>query len=252
MFRNASRAAMSAMVVLCCSNAIGVAQTGKAYTTADYAQAEKFMDYNVKPLVYHSVEHPAWLPDGRFWYRDAGPDGVTYMLVDPAKGTKAPAFDQAKIAAALNAAVGSGQLSLSSPLDPNHLSIDDLALEDGDRTVILTIGQKRVRCGQSGAGGCKSAGEVLPKAYNLSPDGKKAVFIRDSNLWTRDIASGRETQLTTDGVPDFGYATDNASATPPTTRGGLTATNPFWIGRRIRRRLQRFRWISARSRGCTW
>jgi len=59
MFRNASRAAMSAMVVLCCSNAIGVAQTGKAYTTADYAQAEKFMDYNVKPLVYHSVEHAA-------------------------------------------------------------------------------------------------------------------------------------------------------------------------------------------------
>ena len=43
-----------------------------------------------------------------------------------------------------------------------------------------------------------------------SPDGKLGAFIRDENLWVRDLASGRETQLTTDGVKDFGYATDNA------------------------------------------
>src|SRR5882762_7612115 len=43
-----------------------------------------------------------------------------------------------------------------------------------------------------------------------SPDGKSAAFIRDYNLWVRDIAGGRETQLTTDGQKDFGYATDNA------------------------------------------
>lgn len=44
----------------------------------------------------------------------------------------------------------------------------------------------------------------------LSPDGKKAVFIKDWNLWLRDVASKKETQLTTDGVKDYGYATDNA------------------------------------------
>ncbi|MEO6405428.1 MAG: DPP IV N-terminal domain-containing protein [Ferruginibacter sp.] len=43
-----------------------------------------------------------------------------------------------------------------------------------------------------------------------SPDGKKAVFIKEWNLWVRDIATKKETQLTTDGVKDFGYATDNA------------------------------------------
>ena len=43
-----------------------------------------------------------------------------------------------------------------------------------------------------------------------SPDGKRAAFIRDYNLWVRDIATGRETRLTTDGQKDFGYATDNA------------------------------------------
>ncbi len=48
---------------------------------------------------------------------------------------------------------------------------------------------------------------------SVSPDGKKAAFIRDWNLWMRDFASGKETQLTIDGVKDFGYATDNAGWT---------------------------------------
>src|SRR6266704_2537038 len=48
------------------------------------------------------------------------------------------------------------------------------------------------------------------RAESLSPDGKRAAFIRSYNLWVRDVATGRETQLTTDGQKDFGYATDNA------------------------------------------
>ena len=47
----------------------------------------------------------------------------------------------------------------------------------------------------------------------LSPDGKRAAFIRNYNLWVRDIVTGKETQLTKDGAKDFGYATDNAGWT---------------------------------------
>ncbi|MFT4094239.1 MAG: DPP IV N-terminal domain-containing protein [Niabella sp.] len=43
-----------------------------------------------------------------------------------------------------------------------------------------------------------------------APDGKKEVFIRDWNLWVRDLETKKEIQLTTDGVKDYGYATDNA------------------------------------------
>jgi dipeptidyl-peptidase-4 len=45
------------------------------------------------------------------------------------------------------------------------------------------------------------------------PDKKMTAFIRDYNLWVREVATGAETQLTTDGVKDFGYATDNAGWT---------------------------------------
>jgi dipeptidyl-peptidase 4 len=43
-----------------------------------------------------------------------------------------------------------------------------------------------------------------------SPDGKKTAYIKDWNLWIRDVASKIETPLTIDGIKDFGYATDNA------------------------------------------
>ena len=48
---------------------------------------------------------------------------------------------------------------------------------------------------------------------SLSPDGKKAAFIKDWNLWVRDMDTKKETQLTTDGIKDYGYATDNAGWT---------------------------------------
>jgi dipeptidyl aminopeptidase/acylaminoacyl peptidase len=46
-----------------------------------------------------------------------------------------------------------------------------------------------------------------------SPDRKKAVYIKDWNLWVKDFEKRTDTQLTTDGVKDFGYATDNAGWT---------------------------------------
>ena len=44
----------------------------------------------------------------------------------------------------------------------------------------------------------------------ISPDGKKAILIKEYNLYVKDVASGKLTQLTTDGIKDYGYATDNA------------------------------------------
>lgn len=50
----------------------------------------------------------------------------------------------------------------------------------------------------------------IPRAEVVSPDGSKVAFIRDWNLWVRNISTGVELQLTTDGIENFGYATDNA------------------------------------------
>lgn len=77
---------------------------------------------------------------------------------------------------------------------------------DGTSQVFTDQTKFNAAIGVTPAGGAQNrrANEVL------SPDGKRSVFIRDWNLWVRDIATGRETQLTKDGVKDYGYATDNA------------------------------------------
>jgi dipeptidyl aminopeptidase/acylaminoacyl peptidase len=68
------------------------------------------------------------------------------------------------------------------------------------------------RAAENGRGGRGGAG-AAPRSDVPSPDGKRTAFIRDWNLWVRDSATGQETALTTDGVHDFGYATDNAGWT---------------------------------------
>jgi dipeptidyl aminopeptidase/acylaminoacyl peptidase len=179
------------------------AQQSRQYTTADYAQAERFMSYNVIPLAAQGTVRPKWLEDGRFWYRDTGSDGWTYVLVDPAKKTKSPAFDHAKLTAALKAA------DPQIKDDARHLHITDLELSNHDTDLLLTLGRRQFRCDLTAAGTCTQV-KTPPGAVSLSPDKKTAAFIRDWNLWVRDVATGKETQLTSDGVKDFGYATDNA------------------------------------------
>src|ERR1051325_2771974 len=74
------------------------------FTAADYSRAEKSLAYNTTPLVFGSGVRPTWLPDERFWYRNTTAAGTEFILVDPAKGTRQPAFDHAKLAGALSLA----------------------------------------------------------------------------------------------------------------------------------------------------
>jgi hypothetical protein len=86
--------------------AIASVSAQQKFTAADSARAEKLMGYNTTPLVLRSGARPNWLPDERFWYRVTTADGAEFVLVDPVKGTRAPAFDHAKFAAALSTATG--------------------------------------------------------------------------------------------------------------------------------------------------
>ena len=74
----------------------GSAQQPRQYSDQDYANAEKFMAYNVNPLAYKGQVNAQWLDDDRFWYREVDDSGITYVMVDPAKGSRTPLFDRRK------------------------------------------------------------------------------------------------------------------------------------------------------------
>lgn len=168
-------------------------------TVADYARAESFLGRETSGLVFRASVRPNWLARDRFWYRNAVPGGVEHVLVDPASGSRAPAFDHARLAAALATVADTTYAPLGLPVR----RIDDA--EGGGLAVYLDS----LACIDYACAPVAPAPEPSPDAI-ASPDGAKEAFIRDHNLWVRDRASGTETQLTTDGVEDYGYATNNA------------------------------------------
>jgi len=178
----------------------------RVLTADDYKHAEKFMAYNVRPLVFHDVRGK-WLPEDRYLFRDTGPVGSEFVIFDAARGSRQPAFDQAKIAAALSAAAGASYNAAHLPFMTFEFSADG-------KSISFHLKGQQWTCDLQGS---KCAAEPKPAKTaaerpeeEISPDGKSAAFIRDYNIWLRDVATNQETQLTTDGVKDFGYATDNA------------------------------------------
>ncbi len=194
------------------------AQQRNALTAKDYGHAESFLSYHTEQLIDHGNVRPNWLADDKFWYRTLTPQGSEFILVDPVKKTRNAAFNQQKLAKALSAATGKSYQAAMLPFtdfsfSPNGKSIvfqangqqwnydlqNDKVMADTSFTP-----KKSVR----GEGRRQFTGNEV-----LSPDGKKAAFIKDYNLWVRDVQTRQETQLTTDGMKDFGYATDNAGWT---------------------------------------
>jgi dipeptidyl-peptidase-4 len=174
-------------------------------TAADYARAERYLSPGTNPLVYGANVRPTWLTDDKLWYRNAIPEGFEYVLVDPAKKTRARAFDQAKLAAALSAAA-------DTAYEAFHLPFTQFDLALAGQSIQFDIGARSFTCDIAGTRCTAAQRRALVANRNsvLSPDGKRIAFIRNFNLWVRDAVTGRETQLTTDGVKDNGYATDNA------------------------------------------
>ena len=185
-----------------------------ALTAADYARAERFMPYNTAPLVFSSGVRPNWLTDERFWYSKSTAEGTEFVLVDSARGTRAPVFDHSKVAAALSAAAGTS-------FDAHHLPFTEFDLSTDGQAISFSASGRRWRCNLQ-TNKCTAEANPISSVqpsrgvgrglglYVLSPDKSRAAFVRDFNLWVRDIATGKEMQLTSDGVKDFGYATDNA------------------------------------------
>ena len=203
----------------------------RVVTAADYAKAERSMtNVAVTALAAAGQVTPNWLPNDRFWYRTG--DGQ-FLLVDPVKRTKLPAFDHAKVAAALSAAV-------HRSIDGTHLPFTRIAFTKDNKSIMVADSGKEWSCGitgsectalaagsipqpaasadnggfggRGGRGGAGGGGNVSSdgKPLNMSPDASRGVFIRDGNLWVKAMAGGQESQLTTDAQKDFGYATNNA------------------------------------------
>lgn len=198
---------------------IATAQEHTALSVRDYERAERMLDYKTDPLVDNTWSRMNWLPDKRVWYRVVSAKGSEFILVNPARGSRSAAFDQQKLAAALSTASGKEYTAYALPFLTFNYTADSKA-------ILFTVAGQRWKCDlDSYACTVDNSTAALPNntiklnarrdrtneiPEVISPNGKYAALLKADNLWIREIASGQETQLTTDGVKDFGYATDNA------------------------------------------
>jgi len=179
----------------------------KSLGESDYRRAEKMLSAHTSQFVYGADVRPQWIDDTHFWYNNSIPGGNEFILVDIASMDRKEAFDHGELARLLSE-------ESSEDYDASQLPFRTIEFSEDRGSIFFSF---------RGESYSYNIGEniLLEEEVNetdtrnavLSPDGSKAAFIRDYNLWMRDMDNGRETQLTFDGYRDLSYATNNAGWT---------------------------------------
>lgn len=174
-----------------------------------YQQAAH-LDSIIRGKAYKTTVRPHWLPNGKsFWYKNYLKDStVEFIMVDAVKGTKAPAFDHAKLAAALQ------------QYDAKHLPVTDLIIEKNVLKFAIKeqwYDYKNGRCTSIPAPiihNTPAAFRQIPRwafhddntaSDTSSPNKEWVTTIHNGNVFLKAGSSSDSVQLTTDGNTDQPY-----------------------------------------------
>ncbi len=196
-------AASAASLIVGCSPASvsNGSITGETVTLADYQRAEQMLAANTAPLIVDNILDQYWQSGDRLVYKKSTSTGSDYVIVDATSNSRAGLFDLARLA------IGLADYS-EQELDNNDLELSRIALATAQPVVEFDFEERRYRLNLDDY--VLQQLEASPDNEFISPDGSKAAFIEDHNLWLRDTATNSITQLTFDGEQNYGYATNNA------------------------------------------
>jgi hypothetical protein len=190
---------------------VAVIQSAAQGTLEDYQRAQRFLPGNLRHQVFAADARPDWIEKtNRFWYRRVGPKGTEFVLVDAEKNTSASAFDHARLAAALSRAT-------KREYKPTELPFDGIEFVNEGKAIRFQVIDEQWTCGLDNCE-CKQEPAANPNE-SLSPDKRWAAYIKDHNLYLRDVSTGQIAQLTQDGVVGWDYATPLPSLQPMVEQG---------------------------------
>lgn len=177
-------------------------------TVEDYNRAYALREkYNAKHVLYAGVV-PHWVDQtSAFWYVRQTEKGKEYVKVDAASKKRTALFDQQKMAAALTEKAGREINAYNLPLQNCQLniSLDTLRFQLDGKFWAYSIKNNRLL----DEGAIPSRGkerhwmEVDDEKEGspvTSPDGKWTAFIKNDNVYVREVATGKEKQLSQDGT----------------------------------------------------
>lgn len=195
----------------------------------NYALASRFSPDKVNKFLFSTSVDPHWLKlSDRFWYVYENREGKYWYVVDAAKGTKRPMFDQVRLAAELTKIV-------KDPFDAQHLPIENLKFNADENSIQFEVkstidevkkdtttastGTNRRGARGTGTQPAASTGKkIFFFEYNLitgqltelkdfekkkdrlswasfSPDQRFILFSKKNNLYWMDSANYRKAQI---------------------------------------------------------
>ncbi|ETN91610.1 Prolyl tripeptidyl peptidase precursor [Gammaproteobacteria bacterium MOLA455] len=182
-----------------------------------YEQAHRILKSKKNnDIVRNDTVYPHWInndADGSgsdyFWYQKQTAAGKEFRWVDVRAETNEPAFDHVLLASLLTDAIVNFKEPIEDHQETTGRTINPLDLpltamtinaanKEGTLQISFTAMDKRWLFEPDTA----SLKEAPPAQLHgfISPDGKKTAFVREHNIWIRDVSSGEEKQLTQDGV----------------------------------------------------
>jgi dipeptidyl aminopeptidase/acylaminoacyl peptidase len=173
-----------------------------AVTVEDYKRAQKFLYQNTYNKVMGNVSDQSWSTNDVLIYYTRTPEGTQFVRANPATGQKEPAFNHQRMADTLSS-------HIDRKISATNLPMRSLELVGDGDFLEYQVGRTRYRTNLSTYETSRQPQEVNYTEI-LSPDGEKAAYIKNHNLWVRDLETDEHTQLTSDGQKHYSYATNNA------------------------------------------
>lgn len=149
-------------------------------------------------VAYNLHVSPIWIEGHEsFWYAREFEFGTSYRLVDAASGKNQPAFCAQDLAQALGQVSGETVDEYQLPITLINLKLQPTRVTFQAFSNTWLFDEERKTC---------EAIESEASERAISPNGEKAVLVRENNLWLRDIQTGTERALTEDGEAYNVYA----------------------------------------------
>jgi dipeptidyl aminopeptidase/acylaminoacyl peptidase len=221
----AFRGGLLGLAVLLANAAIAYAQP----TLQDYVRAQGLREAQ-EALVNNVPGAATWIEDThRFVYRRSQPDGAVFVMVDADTQEKSPAFDHARVAAALSEATGNSYTSTRLPFQ----TFTFLAEENA---IVATVDGRRWTCRIGDEVKCTSPESTPPGEIRRSitgpvradfptaprpmpsPDGQWEAVIDNYNVAVRRKGEKALTRLSTDGSEGNYYDPDSIAWSPDSTK----------------------------------
>jgi len=199
-------------IFLCAGIVCASSQGNQSDIAARYSRADSFSQRFDSLLTGSILQSGAIDSTQCFWYLTRTTQGKRYFVADAERGEKHLAFDHSRLAEALSAALNQDVKENDLPLaflrfDRDlakmtfNIKTEAFSCDLSDYRVTKQPPRERPRWG--GGGGDEYWGNVFREDRATpvpSPDRKWEAYIREGNLWVRNIETGDRRQLSWDGA----------------------------------------------------